>query len=1003
MLARYLLSVVVLNCFFAVAAVAADEVDKANPSSRFSFLMHEAARADSVGDAGKRLTLLREAAALEVPNNDERTLMYQHLGSAEAAAGNLREALVAREAAAKMAWLIDKPGKQVIALTQGVSLQLKLGDTAGAKKSLAAAERVSFPHGRRGQEYRSKWVGSLEQARGRIAQAEGRYADAEASFQRSLSAFEDYRMRGAKFGSDNEVLLEDESAERLVENALGNLVEILKRQGRLAEAELFARQLLVRAKARQGEPSFAAGHAHRIMSALLAARGRYTEAEGEAKLAVADLQAVGVLPYAMNMVRSQQALAVALAGQEKWQEAASVFQAARAVLNADPELAQKFQLGNLHWALTLIQVGKSEQAIPMLQKILAKQLSLQPDTAIQPALTRGLLGLAQYTAGQVEVAETSFRFAVPILLENLQQLDAENQGVSATELMIRKVMDAYIGLLMTQRAERPSSSGEDTVDLAFRYADMSAASTVSRALAQNAARSMMGSVDTRLADMVREEQNFSQRISQLSQTLEGLTEMRDAKLVQSNIDALRSEIEKARKSRTKLHQDILRSFPQYASLINPHTPDMSKIAQLLRPNEVLLSIHPADRHTYVWAIRAGQQPAYAIVDLSRYDLAALVKKLRLALDPGAVSLSNTPAFDIDTAHQLYRRLLGPLEKSLAGADHLLVVSPGALGQIPLGVLVTGKPVLSGAKESQILFAEYRNVPWLINRYAITNLPTVMNFATLRMNRTPAAKLAFAGFGDPLFSTQQTVAGKKRGANSVRALKLVKSDAADSWDAKQSMQSDLAFLPQLPETRDEILAIARVLQADMTRDVFLGAAANEANVRRAQLEDRRVIAFSTHGLVPGEISGLGSPALALSAPELATIHDQDDNGFLTIEKVLSLKLNAEWVILSACNTASGDGVGAEAFSGLGRAFFYAGARSLLLSHWPVESYATEKLITSALSEYSLNPTAGRAKALRQAELVLMNSQSKDEAGLQYSFAHPLFWAAFSLVGEGGAQQ
>ena len=150
---------------------------------------------------------------------------------------------------------------------------------------------------------------------------------------------------------------------------------------------------------------------------------------------------------------------------------------------------------------------------------------------------------------------------------------------------------------------------------------------------------------------------------------------------------------------------------------------------------------------------------------------------------------------------------------------------------------------------------------------------------------------------------------------------------------------LAQLARLPETADEIREIAQALKADSASDVFLGVAANEKNVKTMDLSNRRVIAFATHGLVPGDLNGLEQPALALTAPEVAGI---DGDGLLTMDEILGLKLNADWVVLSACNTASGDGAGAEAVSGLGRAFFYAGARALLVSNWPVETRSARLL-------------------------------------------------------------
>src|SRR5207253_7390933 len=124
---------------------------------------------------------------------------------------------------------------------------------------------------------------------------------------------------------------------------------------------------------------------------------------------------------------------------------------------------------------------------------------------------------------------------------------------------------------------------------------------------------------------------------------------------------------------------------------------------------------------------------------------------------------------------------------------------------------------------------------------------------------------------------------------------------------------------------------------------------------------RVIAFATHGLVPGDLTGLTEPALALSAPSVAHV---DGDGLLTLEEVLELHLNADWVVLSACNTASGNGSGSEALSGLGRAFFYAGARALLVSNWPVETTSARVLTTDVFRRQQNDPRLSRAQALQQ---------------------------------------
>ena len=152
-------------------------------------------------------------------------------------------------------------------------------------------------------------------------------------------------------------------------------------------------------------------------------------------------------------------------------------------------------------------------------------------------------------------------------------------------------------------------------------------------------------------------------------------------------------------------------------------------------------------------------------------------------------------------------------------------------------------------------------------------------------------------------------------------------------------------------------------------------------------------FATHGLVPGELPDLNQPALALSNP---TVTGEKEDGLLTLAEILGLKLKADWVVLSACNTASADGQASEAVSGLGRAFFYAGAKALLVSHWPVETVSAKLLTTELFKRQSANTKMSRAQAMREASLAVMNQSAKQG----FSYAHPMFWAPFVVVGDGG---
>ena len=145
--------------------------------------------------------------------------------------------------------------------------------------------------------------------------------------------------------------------------------------------------------------------------------------------------------------------------------------------------------------------------------------------------------------------------------------------------------------------------------------------------------------------------------------------------------------------------------------------------------------------------------------------------------------------------------------------------------------------------------------------------------------------------------------------------------------------------------------------------------------------------------PGNCKAGAEPGLILTPPGEAT---PEDDGYLSASEIAGLKLDADWVILSACNTAAGGAEGAEALSGLARAFFYAGARSLLVSHWAVESDSTVKLITKALSIMSSDKSVGRAEAMRRSMLAMIETGDAQEA-------HPAYWAPFVVVGEGSRGQ
>lgn len=302
---------------------------------------------------------------------------------------------------------------------------------------------------------------------------------------------------------------------------------------------------------------------------------------------------------------------------------------------------------------------------------------------------------------------------------------------------------------------------------------------------------------------------------------------------------------------------------------------------------------------------------------------------------------------------------------------------GPLSSLPPLLLVTKDPTGK----------TLRDVDWLVRTHAVTVLPSVTSLKVLRgKSAIASAKKPLIGFADPLFNPDsRRLTQNTHIANDVAAARGLRGTAADLAELK-------AALPPLPETADELRKVAASVRADPA-DIILGPAATVTRVKEEKLDLFRIVYFATHGLLAGDVADFAKlnaePALVLSLPEQPT---EFDDGLLTASEVAQLKLNADWVVLSACNTAAGDKPGAEALSGLARAFFYAGGRSLLVSHWEVETNSAVALMTGTFVALAANPQLSHGEALRQSMLAMINHPQ------QPNLVEPKYWAPFVVVGE-----
>lgn len=362
------------------------------------------------------------------------------------------------------------------------------------------------------------------------------------------------------------------------------------------------------------------------------------------------------------------------------------------------------------------------------------------------------------------------------------------------------------------------------------------------------------------------------------------------------------------------------------------------------------------------------------------------------------SVADIPAFDLALASELYTLLLKPIEATWRPARNLVVATNGALGLLPLGVLPTA-PVTMPA-DAGAAFAAYRGVPWLARTHAVSLMPSAAAFRTLRQLPSGASdRQPLIGFGDPVFNAEQAADALKNVPPASAASGSTPLERRSAPQTSGLASATLGSLPALPDTADELRSVAAALKTDGNKVLNLGKAASEENVTHADLSKYRVVAFATHGLVAGELDGLHQPALALSAP---SVTGGAGDGLLTLEKILALKLDADWVVLSACNTGAGDGAGAEAASGLGRAFFYAGTRAILVTNWSVHSQSARDLVTDLFRRQAADPKLARAEALREAMTGLMDGPgfTDGKGKTVFTYAHPLFWAPYSLIGDGG---
>jgi CHAT domain-containing protein len=447
---------------------------------------------------------------------------------------------------------------------------------------------------------------------------------------------------------------------------------------------------------------------------------------------------------------------------------------------------------------------------------------------------------------------------------------------------------------------------------------------------------------------------------------------------------------------------VARDFPEYFDLIRPAPLTIEQARALLKPGDAILLAVPSGFGTHVVAL-TRDRVSWHRSNWSAERVAAAVRRLRWSAGatvqltpqqaqswsaeqrPGAA-----PAFDRAAAHALYEELIAPASPLLAGTRRLFVAGGGPLSGLPFSLLVAEQP--RGRDNDP---ASLRGTSWLADAYSLVHIPSIQAMAVLRRSGAGALREApagggFAGFGNPQLDGSPTARGP-RGGRAVAASAVLQRGRTRSGGAIADVNA-LRSLAQLPGTARELESVRLALGAP-AGTLFMQAAATEPAVRNADLTSARILLFSTHALTTGESGELAEPGLVMTPPDEPS---EENDGYLAASEVAALRLDADWVILSACNTATGDGAQGEGLSALSRAFFYAGARNLLASHWPVSDDVAPVLITRTLQLE--RGGVRRADAFRQAMREVRMDSSHDSA--TGSWAHPFYWAPFVIIGDGG---
>lgn len=471
-------------------------------------------------------------------------------------------------------------------------------------------------------------------------------------------------------------------------------------------------------------------------------------------------------------------------------------------------------------------------------------------------------------------------------------------------------------------------------------------------------------------DKIFEIQDLSQKISQQMQNKIFATKNDFSKLTEK-INILTKEID-------QIDTSIKLSHPNFANFSLPSLINISEIQDVLNDNEAIIKyIFNNDHQLYAWLIKKNKIEFYHL-DIEKDNLIKLISKIRSTLD-----INTFQEFAINENKSLYNLIFKKLEKNLYDIENIFVILDNPIDSIPLDILCN-----ECKQKSQ---GDYSEIDFLIKKFNFTYYPDFNSFIQIQKLTTKSiAKKLLIGFGNPNLNTKDNQFEESDEELMAQMLNSKENITRSSLFGTEKINSKYIFnlYEPLPETETELKTIANYLNVN-ENNLYFGDEANEENIKSLDLTDYQIIYFATHGEVAGKFNNNQEPFLILTPPNQP---DNLNDGLLTASEIMSLNMDANWVVLSACNTATGIEPGAEGLTGLARSFFYAGTRSILVTHWEVETNAALFITTETFKNLANNDNLKKSESLRNAKLKYLNN-----AEFPWQ-THPVIWSPFVIVGQ-----